>query len=180
MGAAPEWRNWQTRQVEGLVIARSCRFKSCLRQSECSFRRSRPALASQSRIAAEVEANGCINFFDSPQITGLPFKFEAIASAPGFRMLVAHGLKEDLGMVRKLWIAAALACACVALTPDSAEAGRRRSKHNNCCNACNTCGNTCNTCSNSCNTCNSCGSCNSCGGMMAPMVGTAPPPVVTK
>ncbi len=27
----PEWRNWQTRQVEGLVAFGSCRFKSCLR-----------------------------------------------------------------------------------------------------------------------------------------------------
>src|SRR5215210_415241 len=30
---APEWRNWQTRQLEGLVgYPCPCRFKSCLRQ----------------------------------------------------------------------------------------------------------------------------------------------------
>ena len=27
----PEWRNWQTRQLEGLVAFGQCRFKSCLR-----------------------------------------------------------------------------------------------------------------------------------------------------
>ena len=28
-GCKREWRNWQTRQVEGLVVAIPCRFKSC-------------------------------------------------------------------------------------------------------------------------------------------------------
>jgi hypothetical protein len=28
-----EWRNWQTRQVEGLVVAIPCRFKSCFPHS---------------------------------------------------------------------------------------------------------------------------------------------------
>ena len=27
-----EWRNWQTRQVEGLVVVIPCRFKSCFPQ----------------------------------------------------------------------------------------------------------------------------------------------------
>ncbi len=26
---SPGWRNWQTRQLEGLVLARECRFNSC-------------------------------------------------------------------------------------------------------------------------------------------------------
>jgi hypothetical protein len=78
-------------------------------------------------------------------------------------------------MLRKIWIVAALTVACVALTPDTAEAGRRRRK-NDCCQP--TC---CNTgCNSGYNTgCNSCG-----GGMMmggAPMATTtAPPPVATK
>src|SRR5690242_14955360 len=31
--AEPEWRNWQTHQLEGLAGATPCRFKSCLGHS---------------------------------------------------------------------------------------------------------------------------------------------------
>lgn len=85
-------------------------------------------------------------------------------------------------MLRKIWIVAVVACACVALTPDSAEAGRRKKKGNDCCCQQQTCCNTCNTC-NSGSSCNSCSSCSSCGGgMVGGMVTTptAPPPVATK
>jgi len=86
-------------------------------------------------------------------------------------------------MLRKIWIVAVVACACVALTPDSAEAGRRKKKGNDCCcqqTCCNTCNTGCNTCSTGCNSCSSCNSCG--GGMVGGMVTTptAPPPVATK
>jgi hypothetical protein len=32
-----EWWNWQTRQLEGLVLAIACRFKSCFPQSSLSY-----------------------------------------------------------------------------------------------------------------------------------------------
>jgi hypothetical protein len=83
-------------------------------------------------------------------------------------------------MVRKIWIVVALAVAGVALTPDTAEAGRRRARRNNCCPQ------TCNPCCNPCGTgygsqfASGCSSCSGCGGAMvgAPAVTTtAPPPV---
>jgi hypothetical protein len=77
-------------------------------------------------------------------------------------------------MLRKIWIVAALTVACVALTPDTAEAGRRRKK-NNCCQT------------QACNTCNTgystgCSSCGGGSGMVGMPMGTttAPPPVATK
>lgn len=84
-------------------------------------------------------------------------------------------------MVRKIWIVACLAVAGMALTPDTAEAGRRRNKKNNCCDPC--CQPTCcqtSCCNTGCNT--GCNSCNSCGGMVSAPVATttAPPPVATK
>jgi hypothetical protein len=84
-------------------------------------------------------------------------------------------------MVRKIWIVACLTVAGIALTPDTAEAGRRRNRRNNCCPP-PCCPQTC------CNTGYNmgggmgCNSCNSCGGMMSAPVATttAPPPVATK
>jgi hypothetical protein len=84
-------------------------------------------------------------------------------------------------MLRKIWIVAALTVAGVALTPDTAEAGRRRRK-NNCCPTTQCCTTT-NTCCNTGYT-SGCSSCGGCGGAMvggAPMgTMTAPPPVATK
>jgi hypothetical protein len=78
-------------------------------------------------------------------------------------------------MVRKLWIVVALAVAGVALTPDTAEAGRRRNRRNCCPPPC--CPAPC--CPTSC--CNPCATaCNPCGGVVAPVTPpTAPPPVAT-
>ena len=76
-------------------------------------------------------------------------------------------------MVRKMWIVAVLTVAGLAMTPDTAEAGRRRNKKNCCPQPC------CNTCSTGCNT--GCGGSYGggySGGMMGPVgVPTAPPPV---
>ncbi|VTR91423.1 unnamed protein product [Gemmata massiliana] len=41
----PEWRNWQTHQLEGLAGAIPCRFKSCLRHLKVRRRYARSTQA---------------------------------------------------------------------------------------------------------------------------------------
>ncbi len=38
LACMPKWRNWQTRQVQGLVVASPCGFKSRLRHQKISVR----------------------------------------------------------------------------------------------------------------------------------------------
>ena len=90
------------------------------------------------------------------------------------RFALAHCEAAESGNGAAL---AALTVAGVALTPDTAEAGRRRRKSNNCCQT--------SSCCNSGYSGGYSSGCSSCGGGMmmggAPMATTtAPPPVATK